>query len=421
MNQKISNIFKWLFVIIIVFITFFTTIIVYWYYRPNTSYVNDDLKIDCWDAVADGKHNSNTDMILWNDTFYLIYASSPFHWGTSESKLVIRKSINTKDWIKVTELDFGNLDDIRDPKFALINGTLFVYALANQPPIADPYKTVYAISNNGVDWSNWLDLKGDDIEGWLFWRPKTYDNNTWYCPAYWHEHGKSALFKSTDGITWEKVSEIYKGETNDETAIEFYEDGTILSTARLEGVSEYMIIGDVNGGTLLATSKAPYKEWNYEKSKITRLDGPRLFRYNNKIYAVGRFEPEAKGLFTNTGSFFNKKRTSLFLIDNNEITYLSDLPSTGDTSYAGIVMKDGYLYISYYTSDTNYDYTWILGQIAPSNIKIAKIKLSNLEKVAENPPSLPEKSLIKIDMIIFATGLLCEGYITFIAIKRYKL
>nr|HPO47077.1 hypothetical protein [Spirochaetota bacterium] len=62
--------------------------------------------------------------------------------------------------------------------------------------------------------------------------------------------------------------------------------------------------------------------------------------------------------------------------------YLSDLPSAGDTSYAGVVIREGAAYISYYTSDTARDYPWIIGMLARSDILIARIELPRLERLA---------------------------------------
>ena len=61
---------------------------------------------------------------------------------------------------------------------------------------------------------------------------------------------------------------------------------------------------------------------------------------------------------------------------------LTDLPSAGDTSYAGIVMQGDDLYASYYTSDIEWDPPWILGMFESSAIKMARISLSKMEELA---------------------------------------
>jgi hypothetical protein len=108
------------------------------------------------------------------------------------------------------------------------------------------------------------------------------------------------------------------------------------------------------------------------------LDGPVLFSYNNRTFAVARYQPGTRTVFTNLGSIFSKKRTALYLVETDKLIYLTDLPSAGDTSYPGVVIKHDELYISYYTSDINYDYPWLLGMVAKSEVRLAKINLTSL-------------------------------------------
>ena len=142
-------------------------------------------------------------------------------------------------------------------------------------------------------------------------------------------------------VSWEKISTIYEGLKNDETAIEFLPDGRIISTARLEGTGNYF--GDKLGCTLISIADPPYKHWNNNKSYVTRLDGPVLFSYNNNTYAIGRYQPNI-GFLTKQGSILSRKRTSIYLVEENNLNWLSDLPSAGDTSYGGIILQNDYLY-----------------------------------------------------------------------------
>ena len=58
---------------------------------------------------------------------------------------------------------------------------------------------------------------------------------------------------------------------------------------------------------------------------------------------------------------------------------LTDLPSCGDTSYAGVVVKDDVLYTCYYTSDIRRDPPWIIGMLDPSSIRMARVPMEALE------------------------------------------
>ncbi len=367
-----------LFIYLLIIFFSFGTLFFYWSLRRNKSKIHPNLKAKFWAAVADGWHNSNTDMTFWNDQFYLIHAASPFHFGTTICRLVLRCSRDAIHWETIRKFQIPN-EDIRDPKFGLINGKMFLYVLKNIGFNPEPYDTVLTYSKNGVDWAAWEEIK--DQEGWLLWRPKTTDGNTWYMPAYWWEHGKSKLLKTTDGFNWEDVNIIYDGLKNDETAIEFLPDGKMICTARLEGSGNFF--GDPRGSTLISVTNPPYNKWNQVKSYLTRLDGPVLFGYHGRIYAVGRYQPK-QGFLTQQGSIFARKRTSIFIVEEDKIKWLTDLPSAGDTSYGGVVIKDNYLYVCYYTNDVKKDYPWLLGMISQSDIIMAKIELKSLEKLADN-------------------------------------
>jgi len=61
-----------------------------------------------------------------------------------------------------------------------------------------------------------------------------------------------------------------------------------------------------------------------------------------------------------------------------------------------------------------------MGQHLPTNIRIAKIKLSKLEKVADNPPDIPEPTIFKIDALFLDLGLIVIGIAIVNAILRER-
>lgn len=347
-------------------------IIASWYFSTNTSKINPDLQIELWNAVTAEGHNFNTDLLLWNDYFYLIHQHSKTHFFDGDSKLVLLRSNDCKNWKKISEIKYEGLE-FRDPKLAVIYNQLFLYALKNFAYDPEPSQTVYATSKEGYEWSEFKEI---EPKGYLFWKPKTLDSLTWYTTAYWHEHGKSILIKSDDGVNWEIVSTIYKGETNDETALEILSDGKIFVTARLEA-DPLWHSGSKNASTLIAYSYPPYTDWIKTKSYLTRLDGPALINIDNKVYAAARFDPEGRDNWFGMSSVFGRKRTAIYLVTDTSLTLLTELPSCGDTSYPGIVENDGYLYISYYTNDESKDYPWLLGMYSDTYIKIAKVKIQD--------------------------------------------
>jgi hypothetical protein len=356
-----------------------TGLVAYWSLRPNRAWNNPNLSIESWVVVDDGQHNSNTDLIYWNEYYYLVHAASPFHLASAKCHLLILRSKDARRWERVARLDAAP-EDIRDPKLAAIGGRLFLYALKNVAINPEPYTTVFSCSTDGVSWGAFQAIEPG---GWLFWRPKSRDGKRWYVPAYWWEHGRSALLRSEDGIHWIKVSQIYDGGRNDETDIEFLPDGRMIATARLE-YSESPF-GHPDGSTLIAVSDTSYASWQPSvESKLTRLDGPNLFAWHGKVYAVGRYQPEVGGPFSWQGSAFARKRTALFAVDEGGLRRLTDLPSSGDTSYAGIVVKDDSLYTCYYTSDIRKDPIWIIGMLEPSAIRMARLSMPQVEAAAKS-------------------------------------
>ncbi|MGC9054405.1 MAG: hypothetical protein ACP5KS_11020, partial [Candidatus Hydrogenedens sp.] len=289
------------FIVVLLVVGILFSIVIWSIYRTNKVEVDQSFRYSLDVMYSNGLHNSNSDMICWRGVFYLIHANSPFHLGSTHCKLWLWKSDDGVKWEKIREFNSPG-EDIRDPKFAEINGQLFLYVLVNRNFFAEPYRTLYARSMDGRNWTPFEPLKGD-AEGWLLWRPKTRDFINWYVTGYWNEHGKSALFRSRDGINWELVSIIHEGDRNDETDFEFLPDNTIICTARLEYSDSWL--GHPEGSTLVATAKPPYKEWSKIRDKKTRLDGPCLFAFDGKVFAIGRRDYNNTGPLWYMGSILN--------------------------------------------------------------------------------------------------------------------
>lgn len=337
--------------------------------RPWTT----PIEVEHWTAISDGLHNLTTDMIFWRGHYYLIHASSPWHMASAQSRLILWRSVDARDWEQAAEfrLDDG---DIRDPKLAIIGERLFLYVLRNDGLIAEPSGTAFTSSADGVDWAP---LRPCGPRGWLFWRPKTRGDGKWYVPAYWHEHGESLLLESTDGEHWDVVSQINKGGHNDETDLEFLADGRAFVTARLE-ITPHPL-GDDRACTLVATAEPPYTSWRSVQCRTTRLDGPNLFSHDGVVYAAGRHHPMGSGYFDRrAGVWGRRKRTALYRVEETGLTHLFDLPSAGDTGYPGVVVRDDELTLCYYTNDVSSDPPWLVGMFLPSEIRMARISLRDL-------------------------------------------
>lgn len=350
--------------------------------RPNRAEVDPRLRLEHWDAVADGLHNSNTDMILWQGDFLLAHDARPYHFGSPDARLVLRRSRDGRAWTELARFQIPG-KDVRDPKLAVIGGRLLLYALPNSGKMATPEGTVVATSDDAVHWTPFVPV---EPEGWLLWRPKSNDGGrTWYVPAYWRDHGKSILLRTHDGLHFDEVSVIHEGDGNDETDLEFLPDGRLLATARLE-VTPDTVLGHYDGRTAIAVAEPPYTTWSTRESRLTRLDGPNLFALDDAIYAVARYQPDPNGFFTRMGGILSRKRTALYRVEPGRLVRLSDLPSSSDTSYAGVAVRDGALYVDYYTSRIDRDWPWLVGMLLRTDIRMARIPLEGLREVSAAHP-----------------------------------
>jgi len=344
----------------------------------NHSEVDPDIVVETWDAVSDGQHNSNTDLADFRGSLYLVHQASPFHLGTGDACLLVRRSTDDgRTWEQVAQIDGGDLD-IRDPKFLVVGERLYLYVLMNVALNPEPFTTLYTWSDDGT---HWAPLAETGQPEWLFWRPVTWEG-TILVPAYYYLHGESILLASSDGETWTRRARIHRGGRNDETAVALLPSGEMIATARLE-YSE-SIFGHQDGSTLIAHATPPWEAFEVlVEDRSNRLDGPRLFVIGDRVFAVGRRQPREWGPIAKMGSAFSRKRTSLFEVTRAGLVHLTDLPSAGDTSYPGLVLRGDEALVSYYTSDIDRDYVWFTGLLSPSPIRMARIDLRALVAKAD--------------------------------------
>jgi hypothetical protein len=335
------------------------------------------MTIDHWIAVSDHLHNMTTDLAHWRGQFWLVHAASPWHMASSASRIVVWRSTDARLWQRAAGLQIANAD-IRDPKLAVIGDRLVLYVLRNDGLVAEPSGTAYTISDDG---EHWAPLRACGPDGWLLWRPKIGGDGRWYVPAYWRNHGRSILLTSEDGARWTEVSRIHDGDHNDETDLEFLPDGRAVVTARLEVSAN--LFGDERACTLIAVAEPPYVQWSTVRSATTRLDGPNLFRHDNAIYAVGRRHRRTRAFYNRRAGMFGRKRTALYRVEPDGLHHLLDLPSAGDTGYAGVVVRGDELTVSYYTNDPTTDPTWLVGMAIPTQIRIARMSLAALSRIAQ--------------------------------------
>jgi len=406
-----------IFTIVISPIAYLGAWIVYMDLRPAPKYIYDPmLQLTHWTVVDTGKdpaknHNSNTDLIYYNNSFYLVFQQSKWHIQDTNGALVIQKSPDATpgSWEEIHRIALPHTD-VRDPKFANISNRLFVYFLPNYRFDPAPNTTYYLYSNDSLTFTPPQELQVNvtytydngtkeavTTAGWNFWRPKTYDNVDWYVLAsgrkYKQDPGSvgdadvtgtmTILLKTQDGFNWTEVSEVYTTHGNGEACLEFLTSGKVITTHRVGsmGLPGYAF-GNPHGATVIGTSYNNLQNWSFAVEFQTRLDGSTLFRLDGRIFAVGR---NHLGPRPDMGNHFAVKRTAFYEVKSDRLIHLFDLPSNGDTAYTGVVIKDGWVYASYYTNPINKNYAWFVGQIflTKSNIRIARVNATGLLAFAD--------------------------------------
>jgi hypothetical protein len=189
-----------------------------------------------------------------------------------------------------------------------------------------------SFSDDGRTWSTPQPINIDDE--WL-WRV-TWHGGTAYGVSYRNRGEAGAalnLWKSTDGITYEKITVLQPGGDAwpNETTLRFDPDGTMIALVRRERDSRTAFLG---------RSRPPFTDWSWHDTG-RMIQGPDFLRSAAGWWYAGRDQPPGDSAI----------RTVVGRLDNHTARPFLTLPSGGDTSYPGIVeAAPGELWISYYSS-----------------------------------------------------------------------
>ncbi|TFF98398.1 MAG: exo-alpha-sialidase [Promethearchaeota archaeon] len=410
-KKHLRNIGVFIFALVISLTTLLGVMLSYYYLRPAPIYTYpSSINLSTWTAIPSGDnlakhHKSNTEMIYYNNSFYMVYQNSKWHLQDQNGELVVAQSPTaTKgSWQTISKITIPNTD-VRDPLLSVINNTIFLYFLPNFLFDPEPEYTYYCSSDNGgITWTSpeklFVNVSYSDgtwglEDNWCFGRvaPQTNDNLTWYVVASGSKGahvieknaGQEVLFKTTNGTYWEEISVIYDGYPNSEATLSFLPNGELISTIRVETMSSWdgYIFGTPHAGTIIATSFNNFQNWSIFPDFQTRLDGARLFTINNRTFAAGR-NHLGPGL---VGNHLGRKRTAIYEVKHDRLIHLFDLPSNGDTAYTGAAVVNGSVYVCYYTNPIEHDLPWIVGLafFSESEIRMAKFNANGLISYANS-------------------------------------
>lgn len=275
-------------------------------------------------------HSAFTDLLYWQNRFVCVFRTGKAH-VSPDGALQLMSSENGISWQPLSRITSDSAD-LRDPKLAIgPDGALLVYA-------AGALHTKQNHTHVNYVWSS--------LDGKTWQLPRTIgENDSWLWRVIRHETGfygwgygtgKSRfiqLFRSDQGIHFQSITPKMlqdKGYPN-ETAM-VMEGDNAWCLLRRDGKDQARM-------ALLGTAAKPFTDWTWRELNV-QIGGPSLLRLPG-------------GQFVATVRLYSPKvHTVLCLLDIEkcQLKPLLDLPSSGDSSYAGMVWHQQKLWISYYSS-----------------------------------------------------------------------
>lgn len=286
-----------------------------------------------WDK---GKHNAFTDLVRFRGKFFCTFREGDGHVG-GDGRIRVLVSDDGETWKSAAALTEKGID-LRDPKFSITpderlmivcGGSVYKGGrkiLGRQPRVA--------FSKNGVKWTQ---PKRVLAEGDWLWRV-TWHKGTAYGVSYRTEPRKTSdgktskwlatLYKSRDGENWSLVTDLKVPNRPNETTLRFDADGRMIALVRREAGNRHGWIG---------VAKAPYKKWTWTDIGH-RLGGPNFLIVGEKQWWAG------------SRSYPGGAKTVLARMTARTYKPVLTLPSRRDNSYPGLVLHQGLLWMSYYSS-----------------------------------------------------------------------
>lgn len=276
-------------------------------------------------------HNAFTDLLRHHDRWYCVFREGKAH-VSPDGALRVITSNDGETWESLALIQSSQYD-LRDAKLTTTPDGEFMLNGAGM--IADAeiryYSMTWFSSDAGKTWDAGRQI-GDP--GFWLWRTQ-WHNGLAYSFGYSTERDRTKrklrLYRSDDGRRFQTLVKHATAPAGcGEDTILFLKDGTALCLLRHETGDKMAQLG---------RSKPPYKDWTWRDLNY-RIGGPNMIQLpDGRILAVTRL-------------YDGGARTSISWLDveNAKLTEVLRLPSGGDTSYPGLVLHDGLLWISYYSS-----------------------------------------------------------------------
>lgn len=296
-------------------------------------------KLDWMEKVHDdGRHNAFTDLIRWNDAYYLCFRHAATHMSM-DGEIRIMRSTDLKKWEACATLD--TVCDDRDPHFVSDGKKLYCYFgvwdLVHMPNHALPDRSsVQSYFASTEDGGNWSKIQGVYEPKWWLWRVRYHDGYL-YSAAYTAVRPKpdsreTRLVRSRDGLEWETVSVATTAHGAGEADLYFPAEGGVHLLSRT---------GDAPGNAFWFRADKEMKTWTETDTGVL-VHSPAFCPWRGQFFVAGRGKNDKESV------------TRVWRTKGDTLEEVITLPSKGDTSYPGLLPDESApdqtaLFISWYS------------------------------------------------------------------------
>jgi len=337
--------------------------------------------------AAPDHSNNNLDVVRFEDRVYLAWRTAPNHFASAETRIHVVSSVDEETWR--FERTFSAGTDLREPRFLVHSGALFLYVSRLGVSSTDFEPMGVFVSARAAD-GTWPELEGvvGLPTGFLAWRTRV-EGGVPYMIGYvggemiydfLDDPRIEVRFLTTDdGLAFRPVDparpSVYVGGGS-EADFTLADDGSAYGVIRNEA-------GDASGfGSMVCHAPAAdVLDWTCTHDP-RKYDSPLVFAHDGEVYLVGRrnvsetgaydiatdiADHSERGVVNQLDYWRRPKRCSLwrFVPGENRIAYLLDLPSRGDTCFAAVLptaVPDELALYDYSSDVEGLDVAWMEGQ-----------------------------------------------------------
>ena len=294
-------------------------------------------------------YNSFTDLAWFKGYFYCSFREGKTHAGGDQGKVRVIRSRDGNKWEPVAFFEMPVKEntvvfDMRDPKISVANRDSLMLNVGVALYIGDKAVGMaprVSYSKDGLHWSEPAPIIIHDR--WP-WRPIWHNKKEWVV-SYWGNPGHLLLENSEDGYVFLPVDTLHVPYNSpNEVTIRFDKRNNMIALIRTGGGDRTAFLGQ---------ARPPYVKWTY-RATGRYIGGP-----NFLIFSPGKYICSGRMYINN-----ESKTCVAFLDDKGNLSEPLVLPSGGDNSYPGMVIRKNILWLSYYSSHEG-----------KTSIYLAKIKI----------------------------------------------